>query len=151
MTPAPLTVHLGADHAAVDLKNELADRLRDAGHTVQDHGPATADRVDYPDYAEKVGRAIQENDGHLGILVCGSGIGMSISANKLTGIRAAHVQDPLSARLSRQHNDANVLCLGARILGPELAWDIVENWLSASFEGGRHTGRVDKIRRLESR
>lgn len=143
------TFHLGADHAAIDMKTFIKEKLEQAGHRVVDHGPHTTDRVDYPDYAKLVSQQVRQNNGEFGILLCGSGIGMSIAANKFAGIRAAHVQDPLSARLCRQHNDANVLCIGARILGPELAWDIVVNFAAASFEGGRHADRIAKISALE--
>lgn len=142
-------LHLGADHAAIDLKNDLVTRLRNGGHTVTDHGPHSEARVDYPDFAAAVCREVAKEPGCLGILICGSGVGMSMAANKIRGIRAAHVQDSLTARLSREHNDANVLCLGARILGPELAMDCVRAWLEASFEGGRHAGRIQKIHALE--
>lgn len=142
-------LHLGADHAAYELKQELVDRLSAGGHTVTDHGPPNGDRVDYPDFAAKVCRAVLGQPGSVGVLVCGSGVGMSIAANKFRGIRAAHVQDPLTARLSREHNDANVLCLGPRIIGPETAWACVTAWLGAAFEGGRHSDRLEKIRLLE--
>lgn len=143
------TCHLASDHAATELKEFLKNSLISAGHEVRDLGPFSIDRVDYPDYAKLVCDAVLQNPGHFGILLCGSGIGMSIAANKIPGIRAAHVQDPLSASLSRQHNDATVLCLGARILGPELALACVQNFLAATFEGGRHKDRIAKIHALE--
>jgi ribose 5-phosphate isomerase B len=141
---------LGADHAGYLLKNELAKKLVAAGHQVNDLGTHGAASVDYPDFAAAVGRAVAAGEAELGIVVCGSGIGVAIAANKVDGIRAATCNDLYSARLSRAHNDANVLALGARILGQGLAEEIVDVFLSTPFEGGRHCGRVDKIGRLES-
>jgi ribose 5-phosphate isomerase B len=141
---------LGADHAGYLLKNELAKKLVAAGHQVNDLGTHGAASVDYPDFAAAVGRAVAAGEAELGIVVCGSGIGVAIAANKVNGIRAATCNDLYTARLSRAHNDANVLALGARILGQGLAEEIVDIFLSTPFEGGRHCGRVDKIGRLES-
>jgi ribose 5-phosphate isomerase B len=141
---------LGADHAGYLLKNELAKKLAAAGHEVQDFGTGSAASVDYPDFAAAVARSVAAGEAELGIVVCGSGIGVAIAANKVNGIRAATCNDLYSARLSRAHNDANVLALGARILGQGLAEEIVDVFLSTPFEGGRHCGRVDKIGRLES-
>jgi ribose 5-phosphate isomerase B len=141
---------LGADHAGYLLKNELAKKLVAAGHQVNDLGTHGAASVDYPDFAAAVGRAVAAGEAELGIVVCGSGIGVAIAANKVNGIRAATCNDLYTARLSRAHNDANVLALGARILGQGLAEEIVDMFLSTPFEGGRHCGRVDKIGRLES-
>ena len=139
------TIAVGADHAGVHLKNLLADHLRVVGHDVTDHGPDSDARVDYPDYGAAVGRAVAAGDSELGVLVCGSGIGICIAANKIAGIRAATVHDVTSARLARQHNDANIVCVGARLLGEQVALDALDAFLDAEFEGGRHAGRVAKI------
>ena len=127
------------------LKAQLVDAMQKLGAEVDDLGPAGSESVDYPDYARRVTEALNGKRAELGVLVCGSGIGMSIAANKVKGIRAALVHTELEARLSRQHNDANVLCLGERILGPEQARAILEAFLSSKFEGGRHAARVAKI------
>lgn len=150
MSPTARKLALGADHAGYLLKNELAKKLAAAGYQVSDLGTHTATSVDYPDFGAAVGRAVAAGDADLGILVCGSGIGVAIAANKIAGVRAATCNDLYTARLSRAHNDANVLALGARILGQGLAEEIVEIFLATPFEGGRHCGRVDKISRLES-
>lgn len=150
MADAARKLALGADHAGYLLKNELAKKLAAAGYQVNDLGTDGAASVDYPDFAAAVGRAVAAGEAELGIVVCGSGIGVAIAANKVAGIRAATCNDLYTARLSRAHNDANVLALGARILGQGLAEEIVEVFLSTPFEGGRHCGRVVKISRLES-
>lgn len=141
----PLRVAVGADHAGVDLKAVLATHLADRGCEVVDLGTHGHERVDYPDYGAAVGRAVADGDVDLGVAVCGSGIGIGIAANKVPGVRAATVHDETSARLSRQHNDANVLCLGERLVGEEVARAAVDAWLDAAFEGGRHAGRVAKL------
>lgn len=141
---------LGSDHAGLTLKNHLLQWLQDQGHAVEDCGVFSSESMDYPDIAEAVARQVSASPGSLGILVCGSGIGVSIAANKVHGIRAAHCHDPISARLSRQHNDANVLTLGERLVTPLMAEAIVSAWLAATFEGGRHQQRVDKMTALES-
>lgn len=144
-----MRIALASDHAGFDLKQRIAAHL--AGrHECLDLGPFGAGRVDYPDSAEKVGRAIGRREADLGILVCGSGIGISIAANKLPGVRAALCHDEYTARMSRAHNDANVLCLGARAIGEGVALAAVDAFLTAEFEGGRHADRVVKIHRLES-
>lgn len=139
---------IASDHAGVALKKRLAETLS-RSHTVADLGPATTDRVDYPDFANQLSQQVAKEPGTLGILICGSGIGMSIAANKVAGVRAAVVENPVAARLAREHNDANVLCLGARFLGAEYAEEIVAAFLGAKFEGGRHTDRVKKITQME--
>jgi ribose 5-phosphate isomerase B len=144
-------VALASDHAGVDLKAELGEELKKQGHEVLDLGPATTASVDYPDYAVKVAQAITSGRANLGVLVCGTGIGMSITANKVHGIRAALCHTEFEARMSRMHNDANVLCLGQRVTGVGLANDILKAFLGASFEGGRHAGRVEKIRQVEAK
>ena len=141
---------LGADHAGYLLKNHLADKLRAAGHQVSDLGTHDGASVDYPDFGSAVGRAVAAGQAELGIVVCGSGIGVSIAANKVAGIRAALCNDLYTARLARAHNDANVLAIGARVVGQGLAEEIVDAFLAAPFEGGRHARRVDKIHALES-
>lgn len=143
------TVAIASDHAGFSLKAELVAELSKLGHTALDLGPNDAHSVDYPDFATKVTGAVTEKSAELGVLVCGSGIGMAITANKVRGIRAALCRTEFEARLSRQHNDANVLCLGQRITGPGLAIEILKAFLSASFEGGRHQARVEKIRQVE--
>jgi ribose 5-phosphate isomerase B len=135
----------GSDHAGFALKAALVDHLRANGHEVVDVGTHSAERVDYPDYGASVGRAVASGDAELGLCVCGSGIGIAIAANKIPGIRAATVHDVTSARLTREHNDANVICIGERLTGPEVARDAVDAFLAASFEGGRHAERVAKI------
>lgn len=139
---------IASDHAGVALKKRLFDALSPA-HSVTDLGPATTDRVDYPDFAAQLSQKVAKEPGSLGILICGSGIGMSIAANKVPGVRAAVVENPVAARLAREHNDANVLCLGARFLGAEYAEEIVSAFVGARFEGGRHAERVKKITLLE--
>ncbi len=142
------TVALGADHAGVGLKDELVAHLEAQGLKVLDLGTHGPDRVDYPDFGAAVGRAVANGEADLGVAVCGSGLGICMAANKVPGIRAATVHDATSARLTRQHNDANVICLGERLTGVEVAKDAVDAWLGAEFEGGRHAGRVDKLDRL---
>lgn len=138
-------IALGADHAGFALKNSLAEHLRGLGHDVVDLGAHSADRVDYPDFGAAVGRAVADGDADCGLCVCGSGIGIAIAANKVPGVRAATVHDATSARLAREHNDANVICIGERLTGPQVALDALDAYLAAEFEGGRHAGRVDKI------
>jgi len=138
-------IAVGSDHAGYELKQVLADHVRAAGHEVVDCGTHSTDRVDYPDFGAAVARTVVGGDADGGICVCGSGIGIAMAANKVAGARAATVHDATSARLSREHNDANVICVGERLIGPEVAKDCVDAWLAASFEGGRHQGRVDKL------
>lgn len=144
-----MKIAVGADHGGYQLKARIVQRLHELGHEVQDHGTDGPESVDYPDFAEPVGRAVVAGECDRGILVCGTGIGMSMCANKVPGVRAAVCCDTYSARMSRQHNDANVLCLGQRVLGEGLALDIVDTWLAAEFDGGRHARRVAKIHDLE--
>lgn len=144
-----MKVALGCDHAGIDLKEVVQAVLQRLGVDVLDLGTHSKDSVDYPDYGEKVGRAVADGQADLGIVLCGTGIGISIAANKVPGVRAALCHDVYSARMSRAHNDANVLAMGARVVGPGLAEAIVEAWLTGSFEGGRHQPRVDKLNRLD--
>lgn len=145
-----MRVAISADHAGYHLKQDLLGRLTDAGHAVTDLGTHSEDPVDYPDYAAAVGRAVLEGRSDRGLVVCGSGAGAAIAANKLAGIRAALCHDAYSARQSVEHDDANVLCLGSRVVGPELAWVLAVEFLDAKFSGEeRHVRRVGKIADLE--
>lgn len=147
-----MIIGLGADHAGYYLKNIVRSYLQQQGITVRDFGTHTDSPCDYPDFALMVANAVAQGECDLGILICGTGVGMSISANKVRGIRAAHAQDPVTARLARQHNDANVLCMGGRIIGAELAMEIVSAFLNASFtDEERHVRRVNKVSMLEKR
>ena len=138
-------IAVGADHAGYHMKQDIAAHLEDIGHEVVDVGTHSTDRVDYPDFGAAVGQSVAGGDAEMGIAVCGSGIGICIAANKVPGIRAATVHDATSAHLAREHNDANVICVGERLIGPAVAIEAVDAWLGASFEGGRHEGRVAKI------
>jgi len=139
---------IAADHAAVDLKKALIQNLKNT--SFEDLGPFDANSVDYPDYAEKLAMRISKGEAKRGILLCGSGIGMSIAANKFPGVRAALVHSAETARLSRMHNDANVLCLGSRVLKTELAIECAKVWLDTDFSAeDRHQNRVNKISRIE--
>ncbi|MBC7171226.1 MAG: ribose 5-phosphate isomerase B [Polyangiaceae bacterium] len=135
---------MGADHAGLALKDELKAHLEAGGYEVRDLGTNDTASTDYPDYAHRVASAVAQGEG-LGILVCGMGVGMSMAANRHEGVRAALCADTFSARMTRLHNDANVLCLGARVVGGGLAQDVVDSFLGAEFEGGRHARRVSKI------
>ena len=137
-------IHIGCDHAALDLKNIIIRQLEERGLTVTDHGTYTPESCDYPDIAHDVAQAVEKENG-TGILLCGTGIGMSMAANHHKGIRAALCTTGLHAKFARRHNDANILCLGARMTGVELAKAIVEAFLTTGFEGGRHKRRIDKI------
>jgi len=139
----------GSDHAGLVLRAEVVRVAREKGFEVEDLGPFSGDSVDYPDYARKVAEAVAARRARFGILVCGTGIGMSIAANKVKGVRAAHCGNELEARMARAHNDANVLCLGERVLGLGLGAAVVTAFLEQPFEGGRHQRRVDKIGALE--
>lgn len=145
MTVSETPVALGADHAGVALKATLADALAAAGHPVLDLGTHGTDSVDYPDFAEAVARAVLDGRARFGVLVCGTGIGISIAANRHAGIRCALAHDATTARLSREHNDANVLALGARVVGAEVALDALRAFLATPFGGGRHERRVRKL------
>jgi ribose 5-phosphate isomerase B len=145
------TIPIASDHAGFALKQELIAELGKLGHTALDLGPADTSSVDYPDYAVKVTDAVVSGQAALGVLICGTGMGMAITANKVHGIRAALCRTEFEARMSRQHNDANVLCLGQRVTGAGLAIEILKAFLSASFEGGRHAARVEKIKRVEAK
>lgn len=139
---------VASDHAAIELRQAVADHLRGLGHAVEVSGPASGERADYPDQAALVARAVAAGQADAGVLLCGTGIGMSIAANKVPGIRAALVHDVSTARLAAEHNRANILCLGARVLGPVVALDCVDAWLQTAFEA-RHQHRLDLITALE--
>ena len=141
----PKTVFLGSDHAGLELKTVVAAHLAAAGHTVVDLGPSEAKSVDYPDFAKAVCAKVLDTPESCGILICGTGIGMSMAANRIPGIRAALCVNEYLARMTRLHNDANVLCLGERVIGQGLAASIVDAFMDTAFEGGRHQRRVDLI------
>ena len=146
-----MRIALGADHAGVQLKQQVRRILDERGVAYEDFGTQSADSVDYPDFAARVASEVANGRFDYGILVCGSGIGMAIAANKIAGIRAVAATDEPSARLSREHNNANVLALGERLTPPDVATRIVETFLDTPFAGGRHQRRIDKIAALESR
>jgi ribose 5-phosphate isomerase B len=141
----PKTIAIASDHAGFELKELLKKDLAKLGYAVEDFGTKDTQSVDYPDYAHALAEAIEKTPGSRGVLICGSGIGMSIAANRHKGVRAALVQSAEAAKLSRQHNDANVLCLGARLVSAEAAQDCVKQFLATEFEGGRHAKRVEKL------
>ncbi len=141
--------YIATDHAGVDLKDYTVELLKEKGHEVIDLGPFDKERVDYPDYAVKVAQSVLTDSVSQGILICGSGIGMSMAANRFHGIRAALCHDAYTAQVARQHNDANILCFGERIVGRGVAESIIDSWLASSFEGGRHCGRVEKIESIQ--
>ncbi len=145
-----MRIAVASDHAGFELKQLVADHLRAGGHEVVDLGTNDTTSVDYPDYGVAIGNAVVDGDARFGVAVCGSGIGICIAANKVDGVRAATVHDVTSARLSRLHNDANIICLGERFIGPQVALDAVDAFVVAEFEGGRHARRVDKIAKLET-
>ena len=145
-----MRICIGADHAGWSLKDLIASLLREIGIEVIDIGTNGPESVDYPVYAFRVARAVAGGEADRGILVCGSGVGMCISANKVPGIRAIHGFEPFGARMSRRHNDCNVLCLGSRFTGSDLALEIVRSWIDEPFEGGRHKRRIDLIENLAS-
>jgi len=144
-----MRIAIGSDHRGFDLKRRIAALLSGLGHTVLDLGPAEAGSVDYPDFAFAVAGAVREGRVERGILIDGTGIGMCIAANKVPGVRAAPCHDSITAEMSRRHNDANVLCLSADLLGDELVDRMIRIWLETEFEGGRHARRVEKIARFE--
>ena len=144
-------IAIGSDHGGYELKNHIIKHLKEKGIELNDVGCFSEDSVDYPDIAEKVCAEINEGRAERGILICGTGIGISIAANKIKGIRAALCSDVYSAKMCRQHNNANVICLGGRVTGRELAFMIVDTYLNEQFEGGRHQKRIDKIHTLENK
>ncbi|WP_028776567.1 ribose 5-phosphate isomerase B [Shimazuella kribbensis] len=144
-----MKIVVGSDHGGIHLKKEIIAYLESKEIGVEDVGAFVEESVDYPDYASPVANKIVNKEADLGILVCGTGIGMSIAANKIRGIRAAVVSDAFSARMSREHNNANILCLGERVVGRGLALSIIDAWLEATFQGSRHERRIEKIAQLE--
>lgn len=142
---------IAADHGGYELKELIIDHLKSKGYELVDYGTNSNESVDYPDYASKLCQGILDKEVDQGIAICGTGIGISIACNKFPGIRAALCSDTFSARATRNHNDANILCLGARVLGQEIAKDIVDNFLQEDFQGGRHQARVEKIHLIEKR
>jgi len=146
----PLEIYMASDHAGFNLRQTLADFLTEAGHIVHDLGPETDARVDYPDFGEKLAKAMKPFPDSRGVLVCGSGIGISIAANRFPWIRAALCHDVTTAVLSRQHNDANVIAFGERLIGETTASDALMAFLETKFEGGRHQGRVQKLSDLNA-
>lgn len=146
-----MKIALGADHGGFELKEEIKKHLEEKGFEIKDFGTYTTDSCDYPDYALPVAEAVAKKEFDFGILICGTGIGIGIAANKVPGIRAALCSDTFSAHATRQHNDANILTMGARVVGPGLALDIVDTFLSAKFEGDRHIKRIAKIAAIEEK
>lgn len=142
--------YIATDHAGIDLKDFTVELLKEKGIEVVDLGPFSKERVDYPDYAVKVCESVLSESDAQGILICGSGIGMSIAANRFSGIRAALCHDAYSAAVARGHNDANILCFGERIVGRGVAESIIDAWIAGSFDGGRHIGRIAKIEAINS-
>ncbi len=143
-------IAIGSDHGGFHLKEKVKAYLMEKGYKVLDMGTESEASVDYPDYAEKVAKAVQAGEVDLGILICGTGIGMAITANKIPGVRAAVVHDAYTAEMSRRHNNANVITFGGRVVGLGVAFSIVDAWLRNRFEGGRHARRLGKIEALES-
>jgi ribose 5-phosphate isomerase B len=145
-----MKIAVASDHRGFTVKAKILALIADLGHEAFDYGPDTADNVDYPDFAAKVAQAVSEGRIDRGILICGTGMGMCITANKFPGVRAANCHDDLTAEMSRLHNDANVLCLSADLLGDRLVNRMVEIWLNTAFEGGRHARRIAKIAQFET-
>ncbi|MGY3778037.1 ribose 5-phosphate isomerase B [Isobaculum melis] len=141
---------IGSDHVGIELKPIIIDYIQELGHTVEDFGPFSSDRTDYPKYGKKVAEEVASGNFDAGILICGTGVGISISANKVKGIRAVVCSEPYSAKLSKEHNNTNILAFGSRVIGSELAKMIVKEWLDATFEGGRHGTRVEMISDIET-
>jgi ribose 5-phosphate isomerase B len=146
-----MRIAVASDHGGFKLKTTILEYLKETGHEFEDFGTFSCDSVDYPDYALKVAEAVAAGRFDRGILICGTGIGIGIAANKVPGIRAALCHDTFSALASREHNDANILTMGERVVGPGLALEIVRTWLAGEFAGGRHQRRVDKIKAIEEK
>lgn len=145
-----MKIAIASDHRGRSAKSQTASQLRELGHEVTDFGPADDDSVDYPDFASEVAQQVSVGTYDRGILICGTGIGMCITANKFPKIRAVNCHDELTAEMSRRHNDANILCLSGDLLSDQLVARIVDLWLKTEFEGGRHARRVEKISRIEA-
>ena len=146
-----MKIGIGNDHSAVEMKFAIKKYLEEMGHEVVNYGTDSTESCDYPEYGEKVGRAVASGEADLGIAICGTGVGISLAANKVKGIRACVCSEPYTAKLSRMHNNSNVLAFGARVVGSELAKMITEAWLDAKFEGGRHERRVQMLMDIENR
>ncbi len=146
-----MKVAIAADHGGYMLKEEIKELLNELGHEVYDFGTNSIESVDYPDYALPAAEGVADGSFQRAILICGTGLGMSIAANKVPGVRAVVVHDTFSAKATRQHNDSNVLAIGARVIGVGLAQDIVSIWLQTEYEGGRHGNRIDKIAAIEKK
>lgn len=146
-----MKIAIGNDHAAVEMKKEITAFLKELGHEVINFGSDVPESVNYPIYGEKVGRAVADGEADCGIVICGTGVGISLAANKVKGVRAVVCSEPCSAKLSKQHNNTNVLAFGARIIGIEMAKTIVAEWLNAEFQGGRHDERVAMLMEIENR
>ena len=146
-----MRIVIGNDHSALELKAEIIEFLKEKGHEVVDFGTDSSESCDYPKYGEAVGRAVAAKEVDCGILICGTGLGISLAANKVKGVRAAVCSEPFTAKMSRAHNNCNVLAFGARVVGAELAKMIVDVWLNTEFEGGRHQRRVDMIMEIEDK
>ena len=146
-----MKIATGNDHTAVELKNIIKAFLEEKGHEVLDLGTNSTESCDYPVYGEKVGRAVASGEADLGIVICGTGVGISLAANKVKGVRACVCSEPYTAKLSRMHNNSNVLAFGARVVGSEMAKMITEERLNAEYEGGRHQRRVDMLTEIENR
>ena len=146
-----MKIGIGNDHSAVELKMEIASYLKELGHEVVNYGTDFTESCNYPEYGERVGRAVADGEVECAILICGTGVGISIAANKVNGVRAAVCSDCATARLVKQHNNANILAFGARIVGVELAKDMVKAYLDAEFEGGRHATRIAMFTEIEER
>lgn len=140
---------IGSDHVGLELKPIIIDYLEELGHEVTDFGPATSERTDYPIYGKKVAEEVAAGNFDSGVLICGTGVGISITANKVKGIRAVVCSEPYSAKLSKEHNNTNIVAFGSRVVGSELAKMIVKEWLSATYEGGRHGKRIEMIAEME--
>ena len=140
---------IGSDHGGFELKCHIIEHLKEIGVEYKDFGTYDEGSVDYPDIAEKVGKSVVSGESENGILICGTGIGISIAANKIKGVRAALCHDVYSAKMTKQHNNSNIICMGGRVIGRELAFMIVDTWLGEEFQGGRHADRVAKIHKLE--
>ena len=145
-----MKIVIGSDHRGVEIKRRIIDTLRSMQHEVLDIGTEGAESVDYPDFAYEVAKRVSKNEMDRGLLICGTGIGMSMAANKVRGVRAAACQDTLTAEMSRRHNDANVLCLSADLVGEDQMAQMIRIWLDTPFEGGRHARRVEKIAKIEA-
>ena len=146
-----MKIAIGNDHTAIEMKNAIVDHLLERGFDVLNLGTGSPESCDYPVYGEKVGRAVVSGEADLGIAICGTGVGISLAANKVKGIRACVCSEPYTAKLSRMHNDSNVLAFGARVIGIEMAKMITDEWLDAEYQGGRHQRRVDMVMDIENR